>query len=202
MDRKHGIRKPFFLYIARLRHPAKNHVRLITAFNQFKTATGSPWQLVFGGSDWSGAETIHAAVQASPFSSDIRTLGFVADHDLPELYRAAGVFVYPSLYEGFGLPPIEAMACGCPVISSGCGSLEEVVGPAAAMIHPENVNSLAQQLATLAGDAGLRERLRVLGFQQALRFNWQKTAAETLEVYQRVIDEKAGGRKLARLSLD
>ena len=199
--RKYGLRQPFFLYIARLEHPAKNHVRLISAFNQFKTATGSNWQLVFGGSDWNGAETIHAAVRASPFAADIRALGFVDDKDLPALYRAAEVFVYPSLYEGFGLPPIEAMACGCPVISSACGSLEEVVGQAAAMVDPEDIDSLAQQLTALAGDAGLRERLRALGLEQAQRFNWQKTAAQTLEVYRHVVNEQAAGRKLARLSL-
>jgi len=199
--RTHGLRQPYFLYIARLEHPAKNHVRLISAFNQFKSATGSNWQLVFGGSDWNGAETIHAAVRASPFAAQIRMLGFVDAKDLPGLYRAAEVFVYPSLYEGFGMPPIEAMACGCPVISSARGSLAEVVGQAAAMINPEDIDSITQQLAVLAGDAGLRERLRALGLEQARRFNWQKTATATLEVYQRVVVGQATSRKLARLSL-
>ena len=199
--RKHGLSQPFFLYIARLEHPAKNHVRLISAFNQFKTVTGANWQLVFGGSDWNGAESIHAAIHASPFAADIRALGFVADKDLPALYRAAKVFVYPSLYEGFGMPPTEAMACGCPVISSASGSLEEILGAAAAKVDPENIDSLAQQLITLAGDAGLRERLRILGLEQAQRFNWQKTALRTLEVYRRVVNEQAAIRKLARLSL-
>ena len=199
--RKHGLSQPFFLYVARLEHPAKNHVRLISAFNQFKISTGANWQLVFGGSDWNGAERIHAAVRASPFAADIRALGFVDDKDLPALYRAAEVFVYPSLYEGFGLPPIEAMACGCPVISSACGSLGEVVGQAAAMVDPENIDSIAQQLIALAGDSKLRERLRASGLEQAQRFNWQKTAARTLEVYRHVVNEQAAVRKLARLSL-
>ncbi len=195
--RRHGLRQPFFLYIARLEHPAKNHVRLISAFNQFKAVTGSNWQLVFGGSDWNGAENIHAAINASPFAADIRRLGFVDDKDLPMLYRAADVFVYPSLYEGFGMPPIEAMACGCPVICSACGSLGEVVGQAAVLVDPEDINSLAKQLTALANDAGLRERLRALGLEQAQRFNWHKTAAETLEVYQRVVEKQQAGRKLA-----
>lgn len=190
---RHGLCQPFFLYIARLEHPAKNHVRLISAFNQFKAATSSHWQLVFGGSDWSGAEKIHAAISASPFAADIRRLGFVDDKHLPNLYRAADVFVYPSMYEGFGMPPIEAMACGCPVISSACGSLGEVVGRAAAMVDPEDINSLACQLTALASDAGLRERLRALGLDQAQRFNWQRTAAETLEAYQRVVKERPAG---------
>jgi glycosyltransferase involved in cell wall biosynthesis len=181
---KHGLHERYFLYVARLEHPGKNHARLISAFNQFKTTSRSSWQLVLGGSDWHGAEVIHAAIKASPFASDIHVLGFVDNTDLPNLYRAAGAFVYPSLYEGFGLPPIEAMACGCPVISSGCGSLGEVVGNAAAIVDPESVDSIASALAALAGDPALREQFRTLGLTQAQLFNWNKTAAETLAVYQ------------------
>jgi glycosyltransferase involved in cell wall biosynthesis len=182
---KHGLQNPFFLYIARLEHPAKNHVRLISAFNDFKTATRSPWQLVFGGSDWHGAEAIHAAIKQSPFASDIRSLGFVENADLPDLYRAADAFVYPSLYEGFGMPPIEAMACGCPVICSTSGSLGEVVGNAAAIVNPDDISSIRQQLTVVAGDAALREKLRSAGLLQARQFDWEKTAAATLAVYQK-----------------
>jgi glycosyltransferase involved in cell wall biosynthesis len=183
---KHNLQSPFFLYVARLEHPAKNHVRLISAFNAFKSKTDSNWQLVFGGSDWHGAEAIHAAVKQSPFESDIRMLGFVANEDLPDLYRAADVFVYPSLYEGFGMPPIEAMACGCPVICSTRGSLGEIVEQAAAIVNPEDVNSMAKQLGLLANDAPLRERLRAAGLEQASKFDWNRTAAETLSIYSRV----------------
>ncbi|MDB6066687.1 MAG: hypothetical protein JWR26_2895 [Pedosphaera sp.] len=184
---KFGLRRPFFLYVARLEHPAKNHVRLIEAFNRFKAAGRTDWQLVFGGSDWHGAEAIHAAIKASPFAADIRSLGFVEDADLPDLYRAAEVFVYPSLYEGFGMPPIEAMACGCPVISSACGSLGEVLGDAAVVVDPEDVDSMARQLTALAGDEGLRERLRKEGLLQARRYDWKRTAEETIGVYQRAV---------------
>lgn len=181
--RRHQLRKPFFLYVARLEHPAKNHVRLISAFNAFKAATGSDWQLVFGGSDWHGAEAIHAAAKESRFASDIRLLGFVANDDLPDLYRAADAFVYPSLYEGFGMPPVEAMACGCPVISSAAGSLGEIVGDAAAIVNPEETDSIAEQLTLVAGDASLRGRLREAGIVRAEKFDWNRTAAETLLVY-------------------
>lgn len=183
MAQRYNLQAPFFLYVARLEHPAKNHVRLINAFSQFKNQTGSDWQLVFGGSDWHGAEAIRAAVQQSPFAPDIRLLGFVSNENLPNLYRAADVFVYPSLYEGFGMPPIEAMACGCPVLCSTCGSLGEVVGSAAAIINPEDVDSMANQLGSLASDAALRERLRTAGLVQAKKFSWVRTAADTLSVY-------------------
>lgn len=181
--RRHQLHKPFFLYVARLEHPAKNHVRLIEAFNAFKSATRSDWQLVFGGSDWHGAEAIHAVANLSPYASDIRLLGFVPDDDLPDLYRAADAFVYPSLYEGFGMPPVEAMACGCPVISSTAGSLREVVGEAAAIVNPEDPDSITKQLTLVAGDASLRARLREAGIVQAEKFDWNRTSSETLSVY-------------------
>ena len=183
----YGLREPFFLYLARLEHPAKNHVRLLSAFELFKSAHPSKWQLVFGGSDWHGAEHIHAAIKQSRFAGDVRALGFVSDNALPELYRAADVFVYPSLYEGFGMPPIEAMACGCPVICSTRGSLGEVVQDAAAIVDPEDVNSMANQLSILATDGETRNRLRKAGFAQAQKFNWSKTANETIKIYQRAV---------------
>jgi glycosyltransferase involved in cell wall biosynthesis len=179
------LRSPFFLYVARLEHPGKNHVRLISAFEEFKAATKADWQLVFAGSDWHGAEAIHAAIRRSPFVADIHCLGFVPDSDLPELYRASGAFVYPSLYEGFGMPPLEAMACGCPVIASACGSLGEVLGAAAAIVQPEDIHTIAKQLYIVATDSATRNRLRAAGLAQAHKFDWAKTAQATLEVYQR-----------------
>jgi glycosyltransferase involved in cell wall biosynthesis len=181
------LQKPFFLYVARLEHPAKNHVRLISAFELFKAQTGSDWQLIFAGSDWHGAETIHQSIEASPVANDIKSLGFVKDEDLPNLYRAAGAFVYPSLYEGFGMPPIEAMACGCPVISSTRGSLGEVVGDAAAIVDPEEVKSMASALETFASSASTRDRFRVAGLKRAAQFDWARTAERTLEVYKKAL---------------
>jgi glycosyltransferase involved in cell wall biosynthesis len=186
--RRYGFEKPFFLYISRLEHPAKNHVRLIAAFEQFKAQTGSDWQLVFAGSDWHGAQAIHEAIRRSPAATDIRSLGFIDDQHLPALYRAAAAFVYPSLYEGFGMPPIEAMACGCPVISSTRGSLKEVVGDAALIVDPEDVSSVAAQLRTFATGADAREKYRVAGLRQAARFDWANTAAQTLRVYEKALE--------------
>jgi glycosyltransferase involved in cell wall biosynthesis len=187
------LQRPFFLYLARLEHPGKNHLRLISAFEMFKAATPSDWQLVFGGSDWHGAEVIHHAIKQSPYAADIRSLGFVASEMLPQLYRAADVFVYPSLYEGFGMPPVEAMACACPVISSANGSLAEVIGDAAAIVDPEDVYSVTRQLYILATDENARNRLRAAGLAQAQKFDWNKTAKATLKVY-----EKAAGSSRRR----
>lgn len=146
-----GLDKPFVLYTARLEHPGKNHVRLIAAFNEFKAATRSPWCLALAGADWHGAVEIHAAARAPPFAADIRRLGFVMPQHLPDLYRAAELFAFPSLYEGFGFPPVEAMACGCPVMSSTRGALGEVVGEAAALVEPEDVSAMVRSRATPSG---------------------------------------------------
>jgi len=181
----HRLNHPFFLYVARLEHPAKNHVRLIAAFEHFKSATGSDWQLAFAGGNWHRAREIHWAIQQSPCARDIRRLGFVPDTDLPDLYRAAGAFVYPSLFEGFGMPPLEAMACGCPVISSARGALGEVIGSAAAVVDPENPAFLMAQLCIVATSEGARNRLRAAGLVQARKFDWTKTADATLRVYER-----------------
>ncbi|MGI8966910.1 MAG: glycosyltransferase family 4 protein [Limisphaerales bacterium] len=191
---RHQINAPFFLYVARLEHPGKNHVRLIQAFNDFKSETKSDWKLVLGGSDWPGAEIIHAKIRQSNFSHDIHSLGFVSHDDLPILYRAADIFIYPSLYEGFGMPPLEAMACGCPVISSPRGSLGEVVGTAAQIIDPENISQLKTEMTRLANDPTAREKLRQAGLQQAQLFDWQKTAEATLQIYASAL-EKIGGIK-------
>ncbi len=188
------IADPFFLYVARLEHPAKNHVRLIAAFNAFKAATGSAWKLVLAGSEWHGAAVVHAAINASPFARDIHRTGFVASSELPEWYRAAAVFVFPSQFEGFGLPPLEAMACGCPVLSSRRGALAGTVGPAAGLLEPDDVAQMQSQLTRAAGDPAWLDALRTSGLARAQEFNWQKTAASTLAVYARAHARRAPTR--------
>ncbi len=185
VEEKHGLNRPFFLYVSRLEHPGKNHTRLIEAFSAFKKATGSDWQLALGGGDWHGAEVIKAAAAASPVASDIRFLGFVPDADLPSLYRASRCMVYPSLFEGFGLPPVEAMACGTPVISSTRGALEEVVADAALTIDPSSVPGITEALTRLSTDAVLADSLRARGLQNAGRFHWNRTAEAVTGVYRK-----------------
>ena len=204
---RHGVDRPFFLYVARLEHPGKNHLRLIEAFNRFKARSGSDWLLVLGGADWHGAEVVHDAVRRSPYAADIRRLGFVSDADLPRWYRAADAFVYPSLFEGFGFPPLEAMACGCPVLCSPRGALAETTGGAALMVEPEDIGGIERQLDRLATDDQLRATLRAAGLRRAGDFSWARAAAETLRIYERAVavrgaaGAKAGHRALPNAGL-
>jgi glycosyltransferase involved in cell wall biosynthesis len=180
---RRGLKGPFFLYVARLEHPAKNHAGLIDAFCRFKAATGSSWRLVLAGGDWHGADTIRGLVRASPYAGEIDLLGFVPPGDLPDLYRAADVFVFPSLYEGFGMPPIEAMACACPVLSSAAGALEETVGGAAGLLDPRDPRQIQAQLTRAAADPVWRNELRKSGLIRARDFNWGTAAESTMGVY-------------------
>jgi glycosyltransferase involved in cell wall biosynthesis len=190
-----GLDAPFVLYVSRLEHPGKNHVRLIRAFDRFKDATGSDWLLALGGADWHGADVIRAAAAGSRHARDIRFLGFVEDRRLPQLYQSARALVYPSLYEGFGLPPVEAMACGCPVISSTRGALKEVVGGAAEVVDPENVEDIARALQVVAADPGRTGQLRRAGLENARRFDWSSNAARMIEVYSKAARTDGGRRR-------
>lgn len=176
---------PYFLYVARLEHPGKNHVRLIEAFNQFKAENKSNHLLVLGGADWHGAEAIHQSAERSPFSKDIRRVGYVSDPQLPALYRGATAMCYPSLFEGFGMPPVEAMACGCPVICSDRGSLAEIAAPAACVIDPESIVQMKEALKRVASDSYFSDSLRKSGLRHATQFDWRRAAEQTLAVYER-----------------
>jgi glycosyltransferase involved in cell wall biosynthesis len=189
--RRYGVPPPFFLCVAPLEYPAKNHIRLISAFNVFKTITPSPWRLVLVGADGYGAEVLHQAVRCSPYAQDIHCPGFAPADELPNWYRAASVFVYPTLFEGFGLPPLEAMACGCPVLASAAGGVAEVCTDAAIYADAKDVVALQRELTRLAFDPELRRRLREAGLRRAQAFEWSKTAAATVEVYARAARQLA-----------
>ena len=125
-------------------------------------------------------------VERLQISADVIFVDYVAEDDLPYYYSAASMLAYPSLYEGFGLPPLEAMACGCPIVTSNVSSLPEVVGDAALMIDPYNVDTLAKAMAEILTNDGLRRGMIERGLAQAEKFSWEKTAAETLEIYEKV----------------
>jgi glycosyltransferase involved in cell wall biosynthesis len=116
-------------------------------------------------------------------------MGFVPEDDLPALYNGADLFAFPSLYEGFGLPVLEAMACGTPVITSNVSSLPEVAGNAALLVDPYNVDELAGAIRRILSDPALAADLRARGLERARQFSWERTAQETLEVYRNVLQQ-------------
>jgi glycosyltransferase involved in cell wall biosynthesis len=177
---KFGILGPYMLYISRIEHPGNNHVRLIKAFEIFKKRTGLPHQLVLAGSDRERAEEVHRAAEHSEFSKEIVFTGFAADEDLPDLYRASELFMFPSLYEGFGLPVLEAMACGVPVACSDLSSLPEVCGDAGLLFNPYKETSIAEAIIRLLESEQVRERYSELGLVRAGQFDWRATALQTL----------------------
>jgi len=117
---------------------------------------------------------------------DVAFVDYVSEHDLVSYYRSAELLAYPSLYEGFGLPPLEAMSCGCPVVTSNVSSIPEVVGDAAVLVDPRNVDSLAQAMRRVLTDSKLRDEMVRKGLEQAQKFSWEKTAEQTQEVYEKV----------------
>lgn len=173
-------RGKYWIYVSRLEHPGKNHVKLMEAYEQVLSDGVATPELVFAGGDWDGHESIHARHQSSPAKDRIHLLGFVPDKDLPTLVADAAACVYPSLYEGFGIPLIEAMACDVPVACSNTSSLPEVGGDAALYFEPNDVSSIAQALRQLRDDHVLREDLQKRGLERASGFTWKACAQATL----------------------
>lgn len=167
--------KPYYLYVGAI-HPRKNVHRLIAAFSAFKTQTQSPARLLIAGRFAWQSGPVKSAYEASAFQDDIDLLGFVPDEDLPALMGAAKGFVYPSLFEGFGLPLLEAMEAEVPVITSNVSSMPEVAGQAALLVDPEDTTALAQALIELDGNAQLQSSLVANGRLQRRQFSWDRTA--------------------------
>jgi len=170
--------------------PRKNLVRLVRAFATIahEGVGEEPLLLIAGQSRWGGSEVLNE-VKIRGLEKRVRFLGYVPDKDLPALYRGAEIFVYPSLYEGFGLPPLEAMACGTPVVCSNAAALPEIVGDAALLFDPQDTKALTEALRRLLEDEQERKALSGAGLARAARFSWEQTARETLQVYQ----EATGG---------
>jgi len=166
--------------------PRKNHVTLIAAYGRLRREIGLPHELVIAGAKGWLYEPIYAAPAAKGLADHVRFLGLVDDKDLPALYAAADAFAFPSLYEGFGLPPLEAMACGVPVIVANNSSLPEVVGDAALLVDARDEAGLAAALERVLSDGDLRSALRARGRRQAATYTWQRAAAKLLSVYRRV----------------
>jgi glycosyltransferase involved in cell wall biosynthesis len=176
-----GIRRPYILHVGNIAS-RKNLARLVGAFGQL-AASHSELQLVLAGRLSYGREEVLERIASCEFGKSIILPGYVDRAGLPCLYSAAEVFVFPSLYEGFGLPALEAMACGAPVVASNRSSLPEVAGDAGLPVNPEKEVEIAGAIDKLLSDADLRSTLVAAGKKRAAEFTWKRTARETLAVY-------------------
>ena len=196
---RYQVTYPFLLYAGRI-SPHKNVGRMIEAFSALKAALEKDraypdLKLIIIGDDLSGNPDLRRTVVRSGVQNDVRFLGFVPIEVLRIFYDEAKIFVFPSLYEGFGLPPLEAMAHGTPVVTSNVSSLPEVVGNAAVLVHPENVFELMRALHRVLMDQALRERMKERSYRQVTRFSWEKSVRRMMEVYREV------GRAQGRMEL-
>jgi glycosyltransferase involved in cell wall biosynthesis len=182
---KYKISKPYILSVCTL-EPRKNLIGVLNAFEQLPEDIKSRYCLVLvGGKGWLYGELEAKFNKLSAKYSLIRT-GYVPDEDLPALYSGASVFVYPSFYEGFGMPPLEAMACGVPVITSDNSSLPEVVGGAGIMVSANDTPALAHQIERVLTDKKLAGSMRAKGLEQAKKFTWDKSALKLIDVIEMV----------------
>jgi glycosyltransferase involved in cell wall biosynthesis len=189
---------PFLLYAGRI-SPHKNVVRIIEAFSALRAELEkehrfSDLKLIIIGDELSKHPDLRRTVIRGGVQNDVRFMGFVPIEMLRVFYDAAKIFVFPSLYEGFGLPPLEAMAHGTPVVTSNTSSLPEVVGNAAVLVNPENVFEIMRALLRVLLDQTVREKYKQRGYEQAKRFSWDTSARQILGVY----EEVAGKRKKDR----
>jgi glycosyltransferase involved in cell wall biosynthesis len=173
---RYGVTEPYLLALGNI-HPRKNLARVLKAYQSLQERKQTLPKMVWVGLPrWSSSKLL-----VQTLSAGVILPGFVAQEDLPTFYRQATMLVYPSLYEGFGLPPLEAMACGTPVITSNTTSLPEVVGKAALTVDPTDSIALAEAIIQLLVDPTLRHYLRQAGFERAQAFSWKRAAQQTLD---------------------
>lgn len=187
----YGIDGEYFLSVGSIQ-PRKNLARLVKAYALLQggqSADRLPKLVLVGKCAWLYDETLRALDESGVRDAVVLT-GYVPEKDLPALYSGALCFIYPSYFEGFGLPPLEAMKCGTPVIVGNRTSLPEVVGDAGLTVDPFDVNAIANAIKLLTKDSDLRRELRVKGLKRAAAFDWQETARKTLKVYEEVGGEK------------
>ncbi len=185
--RKLELAQPFVFCVG-TQEPRKNHLGLIKAFAQARKDSAGPAMLaIAGGQGWLYEETKQLVVDLK-LTDSVRFLGRVSDSELLALYSLAHVFVFPSFFEGFGIPVLEAMACGVPVITSNTSSLPEVAGDAALLVDPHSVQEIADAIIRVLSEPQLQEELRQKGYVQAQRYTWEQSARKLLGVYQKLYD--------------
>jgi glycosyltransferase involved in cell wall biosynthesis len=182
----------YLLYVGNI-EPRKNLVRLVEAYALLKKQMTCQFPLILaGGAGWKN-EAVHKRIEDMALGGAVRLIGYVSDEDLPAVISGATLFLYPSLYEGFGLPPLEAMACGIPVVTSNTSSLPEVVGDAAFTVDPYDVEGFTKAIGQLLTDQELQNEMRNRGLARAKQFSWERTARETLKVYEMVQAKRPPG---------
>jgi glycosyltransferase involved in cell wall biosynthesis len=180
---KYKLPPCFILYFGTI-EPRKNLLTLLDAYRVLLTNDPATPDLVIAGNKGWLYQPVLKRVRELGLAERVRFTNWIDEQDAPALMNAAAVFVYPSLYEGFGLPPLEAMACGTPVVCSNASSLPEVVGDGGVLVEPRDAGGFAQAIARTLGDQVLRAKLRHQGLEQASKFSWERTARETLAVYE------------------
>jgi len=184
VSKKYGLQSPYILYTGRLQ-ARKNLVRLVEAYSQLSQKDNAENLVLVGKQDWQADEVL-ACVKKHQLESRVTFLGYVPKEDLPYLFNAAKLFVYPSIFEGFGLPVVESMACGTPTITSQGSSLEEVAGDAALLVDPLSVTSIRDAMARALQDPVLLQSLGERGLARSKQFNYLTAAEKTLAIYESV----------------
>jgi glycosyltransferase involved in cell wall biosynthesis len=182
-----SFRRPYVLCVSRIEHPVKTHIRLIEAFGIFKERTKYPHRLVLAGGDSHGAERVKEAAAASPYRNDIFFTGHFPFTSLPELYSGADIAVFPSMYEGFGLGVLEAMATGVPVACARAASLPETAEHAARYFDPLNSEDMADRMVTLTTNRDIYRTCRKNGLERVQAFSWDRCAERTLQILQETV---------------
>ncbi len=180
--RRLGVERGYILFVGRL-EVGKNLLRLVNAYAGLPVELRGRYQLVIAGPEGDATPALRERITALGLERDVVLTGYVREEELPPLYAGARLFVLPSIYEGFGLPLAEAMACGTPVVASRVSSMPEVVGEGGLLVDPHREADIAAALERLCADDALHARLRALGLAQAARFSWGQVARQTLEVY-------------------
>ncbi len=189
LGEKYGIKKTYILYAGGL-NPRKNVSELIYAYSKIFRELHGFQQLVILGGNSRHAEQLKLLVRSLNLEEDVVFPGFIESLDLPLFYNGADLFVYPSLYEGFGLPPIEAMACGTPVITSNVSSIPEIVSDAAIQINPTDTLKLAEAILMVLNNPELHRTLATKGLEHSKKYHWRQNATQILQAYHRVANEE------------